>query len=138
MSIINNIQNKALDEEKQKAKSVNSYKFVTVRPSSSLAALIDVLAFLDGKSPTDFIYSNFGQALESFVLESKDHVIPLKKSVLNCYKKYNKTTFKEQSALGLLVKEGIIDCSFLNNLAPKNHNPKLLKKGFNKTVLDLL
>ena len=109
MSIINEIQNKALNEGILKAKTKDSYKFITVRPSSSLTALIEVLAFLDGKTPTDFIYSNFGKALEAFTLSSKEHVIPLKKAVLNCYKKSGGRVFKKDSAIGRLQEAKIID-----------------------------
>lgn len=136
MSIISEIQNKALTEGRAKRQSKDSYKFQTVRPSSSLSALIEVLAFLDGKNPTDFIYSNFGKALEEFVLCSKDHVDPLKKAVTTCYKDLKISEFKAQSALGRLEQEGIIDCGFLKNLPQSKDNPRLLKHGFNKSVKD--
>ena len=58
MSIIQDIQNRALDEGRIKAENVNSYKVLSVRPSAQLSALIEVLAFLDGKSPSEFICSH--------------------------------------------------------------------------------
>ena len=60
MSIISEIQNKALDEGRLKAEAVNSYKVVSVRPRLEITSLIEVLSFLDGKSPSEFIYKNFG------------------------------------------------------------------------------
>ena len=50
MSIIQDIQNRALDEGRIKAENVNSYKVLSVRPSAQLSALIEVLAFLDCRS----------------------------------------------------------------------------------------
>ena len=83
MSIISEIQNKALDEGRLKAEAVNSYKVVSVRPSLEITALIEVLSCLDGKSPSEFIYKNFGKALEDFTLSSNEHIECLKTALDN-------------------------------------------------------
>lgn len=134
MSIIQEIQNKALTEGKLKAESVNSYKVVSVRPNSQLSALIEVLAFLDDKSPSDFIYSNFGKALEEFTLQSKEHIEPLKKAIKNC-KYYESMEFKRDCAIDRLIKGKVVLID-KNETICKKDNSRLLKENFNKSVLD--
>ena len=131
MSIINEIQNKALNEGILKAKTKDSYKFITVRPSSSLTALIEVLAFLDGKSPSEFICSNFSKALHDFTLMSKDHVEPLQKSVAQSLKNSPKHLFKQESAIGMLEEEGVVTVKSNYNNDPIDGSLRLLKHGFN-------
>lgn len=105
MSIIQDIQNRALDEGRIKAENVNSYKVLSVRPSAQLSALIEVLAFLDGKSPSEFICSNFSKALHDFTLMSKDHVEPIQKSVAQSLKNAPKHIFKKKVLLECLKKK---------------------------------
>ncbi len=134
MSIIQEIQNKALTEGKLKAESVNSYKVISVRPNSQLSALIEVLAFLDDKSPSDFIYSNFGKALADFTLQSKAHIEPLKKAIKNS-KTSKSMEFKTGCAIDRLLNDKVITLD-KNETICKKENSRLLKDNFNQSVLD--
>lgn len=131
MSIIQDIQNRALDEGRIKAENVNSYKVLSVRPSAQLSAIIEVLAFLDGKSPSEFICSNFSKALHDFTLMSKDHVEPLQKSVAQSLKSSPKHILKKESAIGMLEEEGVVTVKSNDNNDPIDGSLRLLKHGFN-------
>ena len=131
MSIIQDIQNRALDEGRIKAENVNSYKVLSVRPGSQLSALIEVLAFLDGKSSSEFICSNFSKALHDFTLMSKEHTKPLQKSVEQSLKKSPKHVFKKESSIGMLEEEGVIKVQSNDNNDPIDGSLRLLKHGFN-------
>ena len=112
MSIIQDIQNRALDEGRIKAENVNSYKVLSVRPSAQLSALIEVLAF-------------------DFTLMTKDHVEPLQNSVAQSLKNSPKHLFKKESAIGMLEEEGVVTVKSNDNNDPIDGSLRLLKHGFN-------
>lgn len=131
MSIIQDIQNRALDESRIKAENVNSYKVLSVRPGAQLSALIEVLSFLDGKTPSEFICTNFSKALHDFTLMSKDHADVLQKSVEQSLKNSTKHVFKQESSIGMLEDEGVVTIQTDDSTDPIDGSLRLLKHGFN-------
>ena len=129
MSIIQDIQNKVLEEEQNRNHLLNAYKMFNFRPSKQLMALIEVLAYLDDKTPSEFVGEVFGQALYNFVRQSTDHEEPIRQAVTSCVND-GYSGFKENSAIGLLEKKGLIKIS-----VPEcdGSGPRLLSENFNES-----
>ncbi|MGN1281230.1 MAG: hypothetical protein ACI4UM_04945 [Succinivibrio sp.] len=135
MSIIQDIQNRALDEGRIKAESVNSYKVLSVRPTSEISSLIEVLAFLDGKSPSEFISSNFSKALCEFIKLSDSHIHVLKEAIAKCLESDNgQHVFRRGSAVDNLVNDGVVRIDISEEDKNSPGSSRLLKHGFNEKL----
>ncbi|MGN0893677.1 MAG: hypothetical protein ACI4ND_01605 [Succinivibrio sp.] len=135
MSIIQEIQNRALDEGRIKAESVNSYKVLSVRPSAELSSLIEVLAFLDGKSPSEFIASNFSKALCEFIKLSDKHIPAVCDAIAQCMESDNgQHVFRKNSAVDTLISDGVVRIEGNECDKKTAGTSRLLKHGFNEKL----
>jgi len=93
----------------QSAKKYEDYVVVNVRPGEKVSAMLDVIAHLYGKSPTEFIAEALSRKLAEFAASSLSHgdaVLDAAETVMS-----NSGQPHRDSALGILMAKGLIETS---------------------------
>lgn len=93
----------------QSAKKYEDYVVVNVRPGEKVSAMLDVIAHLSGKSPTEFITEALSAKLAEFAASSLCHadaVLDATETVMA-----HPGQPHRDSALGILMAKGLIETS---------------------------
>lgn len=77
-----------------------SFTTINVRPNEKIIGMLDVISYLNGKSPTSSISKQFSQKLAEFLVSSKDN-----KEIINQIIENN---FNHSGAVAILRSEGVI------------------------------
>ncbi len=106
-----NIISKAISKvvEAKSDKTYEGFIMVNVRPGEKVAAMLDVLSHLNGKTPSEIIGQALSVQLAAYAASSPDHA----EAILNAAERVmtDLGTPHANCALGVLTKEGLVEVS---------------------------
>jgi hypothetical protein len=85
------------------------YMVVNVRPGEKVSAMLDVLAHLYKRSPSEFVDNALSIKLADFAASSSDHISPILDVTEACMA--DKVAINQGSALAILEERGILQIS---------------------------
>ncbi len=108
-SISENVE-KSFDGKGEHRPDPAEFSTFTMRPDPDVAALIDVLAYLQGQTPTAFIASFFKDAVADFVVKTDRHLKAAELIALVAEKmRYRPDPNHPENALDCLIEKGAIE-----------------------------
>lgn len=95
--------------ETQAGKKPEGFVQVAVRPGEKVSAMLDVIAHLYKRSPSEFIADALSKKLADFALSTPSHADPIVDAVQASLS--GETAINPSSALGILQERGIVHIS---------------------------
>lgn len=95
--IVRSINNKAYEDNEEAFITIN------VRPTEKILGMLDVITFLEGKSPTSTISKQFSQKLAEFLCSSKGNAPIIQRIIDEDLPLYT-------GAVGILYENDVIKC----------------------------
>lgn len=97
-----------LERKKQYPRDVD-VKMTTIRPCNRVVILIEMLAYLNDQTASEYIYDVFGEALAKFLVKSKQHIPVVEKVIAKLEDEGSlEKHFKDESAIDYLNRAGVI------------------------------
>ena len=128
-----------LERKKQHPKDVD-VKMTTIRPCNRVAILVELLAYLNDQTASEYIYDVFGDALAKFLVKSKQHIPAVEKVIAKLEEEGAvEKHFKDESAIDYLNRAKVIsednpyigkDPLFTDEVKKKLLNSKWLFEGY--------
>jgi hypothetical protein len=109
--VTNGILSKLINEigEAQADARAESYSMVNVRPGDKVAAMLDLLSKLAGKSPSALITDEISRRLAEYAASSTINADAIMDAAEHALERENAYGFQEGSALDYLQKAGILE-----------------------------
>lgn len=107
----NGILSKLINEigEAQADARAESYSMVNVRPGDKVAAMLDLLSKLAGKSPSALITDEISRRLADYAASATINADAIMDAAEHAFERENAYGFQEGSALDYLQKAGILE-----------------------------
>jgi hypothetical protein len=109
--VTNGILSKLINEigEAQADARAESYSMVNVRPGDKVAAMLDLLSKLAGKSPSALITDEISRRLADYAASATINADAIMDAAEHALERENAYGFQEGSALDYLQKAGILE-----------------------------
>lgn len=107
----NGILSKLINEigEENAEVRAESYTMVNVRPGDKVAAMLDILTKLSGKSPSVLVADEISRRLATYAASSARNAEAILDAVEKASQQDHTVRFQDGSALDLLQKAGILE-----------------------------